>query len=89
MTVGSTSEVAFALFQPVRRRVQQVVDRRFDRARYNGERLAQAFASRLRDEVDLAATARSLVTTTHEAVRPAGAAVWLRNGSPTGTNEVS
>jgi hypothetical protein len=89
LAVAASTLVAFALFQPVRRRVQQGVDRRFDRARYSGERLAQAFGGQLRDEVDLAAIARSLVTTTHQAVRPAGAAVWLRNGSPTGTTEVS
>lgn len=89
LAVAASTLVAFALFQPVRRRVQRGVDRRFDRNRYNGERLAQAFGGRLRDEVDLAAIARSLLTTTHEAVRPAGAAVWLRNVSATGSNEVS
>ena len=89
LAVAASTLVAFALFQPVRRRVQQEVDRRFDRARYDGERLAQAFSSRLRDEVDLAAIGHSLLATAHEAVRPADAAVWLRNASRSHVNEVS
>ena len=51
--VAGSTLVAFALFQPLRRRVQAVVDRRFDRGRYDGERMATAFAARLRDQIDL------------------------------------
>jgi hypothetical protein len=78
LAVAASTLIAFALFQPVRRRVQRAVDRRFDRARYDGERTAAAFAERLRDQVDLATLRQTLVATTDEAVRPVTAAVWLR-----------
>ena len=70
--------MAFALFAPLRRRVQRAVDRRFDRARYDGVRLADAFAERVRNEVDLGTLRASLAATATEAVRPARSSVWLR-----------
>ncbi len=73
----STLAVA-ALFQPLRRRVQTVVDRRFDRARYDGQRLADGFASRLRDEVDIATVTADLDSTVRAAVRPTTTALWVR-----------
>ena len=54
LAVAASTLIAFALFQPVRRRVQTAVDHRFDRARYDGDRTAAAFAERLREQVDLA-----------------------------------
>ncbi len=56
LAVAASTLVAFALFQPLRRRVQRAVDRRFDRARYDGERVAAGFAERLRNQVDLEAS---------------------------------
>ncbi len=83
-TGGDTLSVALstlavaALFQPLRRRVQSLVDRRFDRARYDGQRLADAFAGRLRDEVDIATVAADLDSTVRAAVRPTSATLWVR-----------
>jgi hypothetical protein len=76
---GSTLVVA-ALFAPVRSRVQRAVDRRFDRSRYEGEQLLAAFGERLRDEVDLATIRADVLATVDAAVRPARAALWLREG---------
>ncbi len=80
LAVAASTLVAFALFQPVRRRVQRAVDRRFDRARYDGQRTVDAFAERLRNEVDLAALRSSLAATANDAVRPGRSRVWLRGG---------
>jgi hypothetical protein len=80
LAVAASTLVAFALFQPVRRRVQSVVDRRFDRARYDAQRTVDAFAEHLRNEVDLTTLRAALVATTADAVRPVNATVWLRGG---------
>ena len=77
--MAASTLVAFALFQPLRRRVQRAVDRRFDRARYDGQRTADAFAEHLRNEVDLATIRASLTTTAAAAVRPTGSTLWLRS----------
>jgi len=71
--------IVAALFQPVRSRVQQAVDRRFDRSRYDGERLLSAFGERLRDEVDLATIRADVLGTVDVAVRPVSAGLWLRD----------
>ena len=77
---GSTLVVA-ALFTPLRSRVQRAVDRRFDRARYDGERLVGAFGERLRDEVDLETIRADVLATVDAAVRPAHVGLWLRERS--------
>jgi len=74
---GSTLIVA-ALFAPLRGRVQRAVDRRFDRARYDGERLLAAFGLRVRDEVDLETIRADVLATVDAAVRPAHVGLWLR-----------
>lgn len=74
---GSTLLVA-ALFRPVRRHVQQLVDRRFHRARYDAQRAAEQFGQRLRDEVDLDQVADELVAVAAGTVAPTTAGIWLR-----------
>jgi hypothetical protein len=78
LAVAASTLMAAVLFQPLRRRVQGAVDRRFDRARVDGERLAATFAERLRSEVDLPRLLDGLTTAVEEGVRPTGAGVWLR-----------
>ena len=78
LAVAASTLAACALFQPIRGRVQRAVDRRFDRARYDSQRTADTFADRLRSNVDLASLVASLAATASDAVRPAGARVWLR-----------
>ncbi len=78
LAVAGSTLVAFALVGPVRRHVQRAVDRRFDRARYDGQTMTAVFADRVRNEVDLGTLRDELVTTAADAVRPAGAGLWLR-----------
>jgi hypothetical protein len=78
VAVAASTLVAFALFQPLRRRVQSAVNQRFDRARVDGERTAAAFADRLRDQVDLDGVEADIAATVASALRPSFAGVWLR-----------
>ncbi len=83
VAVAASTLIVAALFQPLRRRIQRVVDRRFDRARYDGQRVIDDFARQLRDEVDLERLRTSLVATADEAVRPVSTSIWLRSGEVT------
>jgi hypothetical protein len=78
LAVAASTLIAFALFQPVRRRVQRAVDHRFDRARYDGERTAAAFGDRLRVELDLADLETDIADTIRVALRPSSTGVWIR-----------
>jgi hypothetical protein len=79
--VAASTLAVIALFQPVRRRVQRVVDRRFDRARYDAEHTAAAFSERLRDEVDLTTVTTDLAVTTSTTLAPSKLAVWIRESA--------
>ena len=79
LAVAGSTLIVFALFQPVRRRVQRVVDRRFNRARYDADRTVSAFASRLRDEVDLELLRAEILATVSQVVEPTTVSLWLRH----------
>ena len=74
---GATLAVA-ALFQPARRRVQQAVDRRFNRRKYNAARTIELFSARLRDHVDLDTLSAELLSAVDQTMRPTAASLWLR-----------
>ena len=78
VAVAGSTLAAFALVSPLLRRVRGLVDRRFDRARYDAERTAAAFADRLRDEVDLAVVSADLARTAAGSLSPASIGLWLR-----------
>ena len=78
LTVAASTLVVFALFQPIHRRNERVVDRRFDRARYDMDLVATAFALGVRDETDLAGVEDALVRTVEGPSAPATRTVWVR-----------
>ena len=81
IAVATSTLAVLALFQPVRRRVQRIVDRRFDRAHYDAERTSVQFAERLRHEVDIHAVSADLEDTVRAAIQPERLGLWLRRGA--------
>jgi hypothetical protein len=77
VAVAAATLVVAALFNPLRRRVQRAVDRRFNRSRYNAEAIVTAFTARTRKTVDLAAVQRDLTDAVFGAFQPAHVSVWL------------
>ena len=78
VAVAGSTLVAAALFNPVRRQVQRVVDRRFNRARYDAEVTVAAFSARLKDAVDLGAVRADLLDVVNRSLEPAHVSVWVR-----------
>lgn len=84
LAVAASTLLAAALFQPLRRRVQDAVDRRFNRARVDAQRAIDGFTARLRDDPDLGSVKRRLLVAASGAVQPNGAALWIRGGGRDG-----
>jgi hypothetical protein len=82
VAVAAATLIAAGLFNPVRRRVQHRVDRRFNRARYDAETTVAAFAARLKDAVDLDAVRADLASVVRTALEPAQVWVWTGERQP-------
>jgi hypothetical protein len=80
VAVAVATLAAAALFNPLRRRVQTIVDRRFNRARYDADRIVAAFAARLQDAVDLDVVRADLASSVQQALEPAHVSVWIQAG---------
>jgi hypothetical protein len=77
---------AAAVFNPLRRRVQAMVDRRFDRARYDAERVVAQFSVQLREQVDLDLLGNDLLGVVNHVLAPAHVTLWLSQEAPPGGN---
>jgi hypothetical protein len=80
--VAASTLAAAALFNPLRIRIQRLVDRRFNRAHYDAEATVAAFTARLRDAVEIDAIRADLLDAVNRAVQPTHASVWIRGAPP-------
>lgn len=78
LAVAASTLAVAALFNPLRRRVQRVVDGRFDRTTYDAELVGSQFARELRDNVDTQAISQNWMNTASDALRPATSGVWIK-----------
>jgi hypothetical protein len=80
VAVAAATLAAAALFNPLRRRVQRGVDRRFNRARYDADHTVAAFAARIKDAVEVASVRDDLAVVVHQTLEPTHVSVWISPG---------
>lgn len=79
LTVAGTTLAVAALFRPARARIQGVIDRRFNRARFDAQQTVDAFSSHLRDEVDIDSLTAELLVVVRQTMQPGHASLWMRS----------
>jgi hypothetical protein len=78
LPVAATTLGVAALFNPIRRRVQSWIDRRFDRSRYDAEQIVMRFSSRLRDQVSIDVVETDVRTVVGQVLHPTRISIWIR-----------